>query len=445
MCGDSHVALITTGGTIAGSKSESGIDATCSSKYLMDVLNKSQYRLPDNIKSYGKDVFCLLSENMHPYLWGTIAEKAAEAANEGANGIIITHGTYTMAYTAAALSFMLQNLNIPVVMTGAQKLLDDENPDGLGNLKSSFILASDKTTPAKTLIVFSASPEEVRNYFDNLKINNKQKNKYNISNQYETIKYNGDGHFIFSGCRVKKYHSSREDAFQSDSVIGLIENCERISFLNGCKINRKKKGHDAFADIKIENKVALIKSHPGVDPQIIDILIDRGYKGIIIEGYGDGIVSTGAISPNDQYSFINSIKRATEMGIGVFMTSQTIGAATLSEYKGGPLLRRAGAVPLGDMTTECAIVKLMWSLGHQNDLAEVKKLMQKSICGEITYKSWQPMRLKKNKVDETMEIGIKEKKHVANNRKKLLVNSNILFEEPEIAINLNKLKAKKAI
>ena len=97
MRGNSRIALLTTGGTIAGSNSDSdsGIDATCSSKYLMDTLNKSPYCLPDYIKPYGNDVFCLLSENMHPQLWGTIAEKAAEAANEGTDGIVITHGTYT--------------------------------------------------------------------------------------------------------------------------------------------------------------------------------------------------------------------------------------------------------------------------------------------------------------------------------------------------------------
>ncbi|HIP89232.1 MAG TPA: Glu-tRNA(Gln) amidotransferase GatDE subunit D, partial [Thermococcus paralvinellae] len=178
------------------------------------------------------------------------------------------------------------------------------------------------------------------------------------------------------GTKVRKMHTSRRDAFRSinDIPIAKIWSNGRIEFLRDDYKRRTKS--EVWVDDKVEEKVALVKSFPGMQSEIIDFLVDKGYRGIVIEGTGLGHTPTHLIS---------SIERATQEGIAVCMTSQcTYGRVNLNVYSTGRKLLKAGVIPCEDMLPETAYVKLIWVLGHTQNLEEVRRMMLTNYAGEIT-------------------------------------------------------------
>ncbi len=336
-----NVTILGTGGTIA-----SRIDYKTGAVHPAFTAEELAMAVPEIFEIANitpKLIMNILSEDMRPEYWKKVAHETARALNSGEDGIVIAHGTDTMAYTAAALSFILRNLQKPVILVGAQRSSDRPSSDAAMNLICSTKMAT-------------ADFGEVA-----------------VVMHGET----GDTYCLaHRGTKVRKMHTSRRDAFRSinDIPIARIWPKGKIEFLRGDY--RRRGEEEVFVDDKMEEKVALIKSFPGMQKEILEFLIDREYKGIVLEGTGLGHVPT---------YLIDTIERATQEGIAVCMTSQCLyGRINLNVYSTGRRLLNAGVIPCEDMLPETAYVKLIWVLGHTQNLKEVKEMMLRNYAGEIT-------------------------------------------------------------
>ena len=335
------IAILGTGGTIA-----SRID------YKTGAVNpafsaEELYSIIPELSSYANIntqlISNIASEQMNPEDWKNIAEKVIEKIEEGNKGIIIGHGTDTMAYSSAALSFALNNCPIPIVLTGAQRSTDRPSSDASLNMISSVIFASQKMLNGVYLAMHSSIEDNI------------------VS--------------IHSGVRVRKNHTSKRDAFQS---IGI----EPIATVNQDKItisSELPKNNEKFEPkINFNENVSLLKFHPGFNSKIIDMIVDSEAKGIILEGTGLGHVNSRCNK---------SIKNAIDKGMFVGMTSQCLqGRIKMTVYSAGRDLLEIGVTPLEDMIPETALVKLMWAYGNYQD-NEIKEIMLKNITGEYTERS----------------------------------------------------------
>lgn len=340
------ISVITTGGTIV-----SKLDyATGAVKWLskpgelfaiapkmLDIVNINKIEVP----------FTIGSENMLPKNWAQIAEKAAELLNKKENsGIIVTHGTDTLHYTAAALSFMLRNLNKPVVLTYSQRSPDRGSSDALLNLTCSAYAATSNI--AEVMLVGHATS-------------------------------NDNFCYALRGTKVRKMHTSRRDTFRpiNSLPIARIHEDGKIDLMNS--FNKKHEGK-VEVDSKFEEKTALIKYYPGADSDILDYYINKGYRGIVIEMVGLGQLATSESEKN----WIPMIKKAIDKGIAICAACQTIyGRLDPYVYSTGREINDAGVIYLNDMLPETAYVKLGWVLGHTKKLSEVKEMMLKNYAGEI--------------------------------------------------------------
>ncbi len=336
-----NVTILGTGGTIA-----SRVDYKTGAVHPAFTAEELAMAVPEIFEIANvtpKLIMNILSEDMRPEYWKRIAHEVAAALNSGEDGVVIAHGTDTMAYTAAALSFILRNLQKPVILVGAQRSSDRPSSDAAMNLICSIKMAT-------------ANFGEVA-----------------VVMHGET----GDTYCLaHRGTKVRKMHTSRRDAFRSinDIPIARIWPKDKIEFLR--EDYRKRGEGEVFVDGKMEEKVALVKSFPGMQKEILEFFIDKGYKGIILEGTGLGHIPT---------YLIDTIERATQEGIAVCMTSQCLyGRVNLNVYSTGRRLLKAGVIPCEDMLPETAYVKLIWVLGHTQNIDEVRKMMLRNYAGEIT-------------------------------------------------------------
>ena len=335
------IAILGTGGTIASriDYKTGAVNPAFSAEELYSIIPElSAYA---NINT--ELVSNIASEQMNPEDWTNIAKKVIEKINEGNQGIIIGHGTDTMAYTSAALSFALKNCPIPVIITGAQRSTDRPSSDASLNMISSVIMASKKVLNGVYLAMHSSIEDN------------------EVS--------------IHSGTRVRKNHTSRRDAFQSIGV-------DPIAIVNQDKVtigDESIKNNNQFdPKIKFEENVSLLKFHPGFNSKIIDKIIELDTKGIILEGTGLGHVNSRCNK---------SIKKAIDNGIFVGMTSQCLqGRIKMTVYSAGRDLLNIGVIPLEDMLPETALVKLMWVYGNYEN-KEIKNIMLKNIAREYTERS----------------------------------------------------------
>ena len=337
-----RVAVISTGGTIA-----SRVDYVTGAVYpaltARDLYNVVP-ELGDIANIDAHVLFSILSEDMHPQLWSKIAEAVAEKVEEGVDGVVVTHGTDTMGYTAAALSFALRNLPVPVVLVGAQRSSDRPSSDAAMNLMDAVLVAS-KAPFAEVVVVMHGE----------------------VGDTYT---------LVHRGTKVRKCHTSRRDAFRSINAppLAKVEGGE-VKVLVDSYVPRDK-GRRLEVRAKFEEKVALVKVYPGFDGSIIDFLVDRGYRGVVIEGTGLG---------HAPHRAFDSIRRAIDQGLVVVMTSQCIwGRINMNVYRTGVELLRMGVIPGGDMLPETALVKLMWVLGQTEDVEEARRLMTTNIAGELS-------------------------------------------------------------
>ena len=336
------VAIISTGGTIA-SRVDYRTGAVRPALTASDLYSV----VPElaNIAHIDAQIlFSLFSENITPKHWTQIAKAVAKQIAEGVNGVVIAHGTDTMGYTAAALSFALQNLPVPVILVGSQRSADRPSSDAATNLIGAVTTAANAPF-AEVAVAMHETPSD-------------------------------DIITLHKGTKVRKCHTSRRNTFKSINTrpIAQIQN-QKITMLTE---DYKKRNSTRTLDSKPEfdDKVALIKFHPGINPAIIDWYVENKYKGIILEGTGLGHVGS--------YCF-DAIKNAIEHDMVVAMTSQCIwGRINMNVYDQGRDLLALGVIPLEDMLAETATVKLMWIFAQTKGAEEAKKLLKTNIANEIS-------------------------------------------------------------
>lgn len=336
-----RVAILATGGTIASRVDyrTGGVRPVVDPADLYSIF--PELVTVANIET--EVVMNVYSENLTPSHWARIAESVAKAIARRVDGVVVMHGTDTMGFTAAALAFALRDLPVPVVLVGSQRSSDRPSSDAALNLKGAVLAASKFPTAEVMVCMHKGTSDDVL--------------------------------ALHRGTRVRKMHTSARYAFKTVDapLVGEIVGDEIRPIAPVGKPRDKSRALRLLATF--EEKVALLKFYPGFDPALIDFLVDSGYKGIIIEGTGLGHVSEKSIP---------SIKRAVESGVFIGITSQCIfGRTHLAVYETGRFMMRAGAVPLENMLSETAYVKLSWCLAQERDLEKVRQLMLTNLAGEI--------------------------------------------------------------
>lgn len=334
------VSILSTGGTIA-SKVDYRTGAVTSQFSAGEII--AAIPVLDEIANYNSRViYTILSENMRAEYWIALANAVAEEIRKGSQGVIITHGTDTMMYTAAALSFILKT-PVPVILVGSQRSSDRPSSDASMNAICAVTVATSDI--AEVVVVMHGTTSD-------------------------------DYCSIHRGTRVRKMHTSRRDAFWSinQPTIGRVDYLSRKIETN-IPYRRRGKVELEVRD-KMEPKCAIVKYSPGASPEVLDYYINAGYKGIVIEGTGLGHVAS---------NWIDSIRKATEKDIPVIITSQCLrGRICDRVYDTGRYMLEAGALEGGDMLPEVAMVKLMWVLANASSKEEVRMLMEAPLAGEIS-------------------------------------------------------------
>ena len=336
------VTIISTGGTIASRVDyrTGGVRPALTADDLYSVVPE----LANVADIETQILLSLFSENITPRDWGDIAQAVAKRISDDVSGVVIAHGTDTMGFTAAALSFALQNLPVPVIVVGSQRSADRPSSDAATNLLGA-VLAASKAPFAEVVVAM-----------------------------HETTSDNSIA--IHRGTKVRKLHTSRRDAFKSVNTmpIARIEN-QQISMLTK-EYPKRDPSRKLVVKPKFEEKVTLIKFFPSMNPSVIDFYTEKKYRGIILEGTGLGHVSRTCYEP---------LKNAIEKGLVVAMTSQCIwGRINMNVYNTGRDLQALGVVPLEDMLPETALVKLMWVLGQTKDGEEAKTMLTTNVAGELS-------------------------------------------------------------
>jgi len=344
-----RVTIISTGGTIASRvdyRTGAVRPAISASDLYSIVPELSEIATIDT-----EILFSAFSEDLTPRHWAETAKTVAKHIEKGAQGIVITHGTDTMGYTAAALSFALQNLPVPVVLVGAQRSEDRPSSDAAENLIGAVQCAA--TAPFAEVVVA----------------------------MHQTI--SDEAVAIHRGTKVRKLHTSRRDAFKTVNaeLLARVLNGKVVMLTDD--FTPRRDDRRLVLKPEFEEKVALIKFYPGMNPKIIEWHVEEGYRGIILEGTGLGHVRRKCFP---------SIRKAIENDVIVAMTSQCIwGRVNMNVYANGRDLLSIGVIPLGDMLAETALVKLMWILGQTRDLEEAKNLLTKNIAHEFSSRTVEPI------------------------------------------------------
>lgn len=325
-----NILLLTTGGTIASVPGSGGLEP-----HRSDVMERELEQLRTYYRITVRDVMCLDSSNITPEGWQTIATHIFEG-REGFDGIVVSHGTDTMAYTASAVTFMLPDIDVPVVFTGSQLPLSDMLSDGPDNLRTAFAMAA-SGNPG----VFLAFDRKV-----------------------------------MLGCRAVKVRASGFSAFESINARyaaqvtnhGLIADAEVLP----------RRGGLPRLCTDISRNVFLLKLTPGLNPAVFDVLAAMGYRGIVLEAFGLG-------GMNVLHSGLRGIRRAVEDGISIVATTQCLyDSSDLRVYQVGNQMLELGVIQGRDMTSEAAMTKLMWAIGQGMDQEQIRELFARNLAGEIT-------------------------------------------------------------
>jgi len=354
--GKPTVSILGCGGTVA-SKVEYVTGAVYPAFTPSDLI-QSFPRLEKIANIESKLLFNLFSEDLNVEHWKLIAKACVKEIKKKVDGIVLMHGTDTMHFTSAALSFMLQDLPIPIVLVGAQRSSDRGSSDNEMNLISA-VLTAVKSEIAEVTVCMHAS-------------------------------INDDYCFVHQGTKVRKMHTSRRDAFKSVNVlpyarVWYLE--EKIEYLRQ-DFKKRDKRRKVKVDLKMNPKVGLIWIHPNINPKFIESL-SKFYDGIVIAGTGLGHVPTNPFKDKLAKSIVPALKNLIDSGIPVVIAPQTIfGRINLNVYTSGRVLKEIGVIgDYCDWLPEVALVKLMWVLGHTKNMKKIKEMMLTNIAGEISERS----------------------------------------------------------
>ena len=325
-----RILLLTTGGTIASLPGGEGLEPMRS-----DVMERELQQLRTYYDIHVRDVMCLDSSNIRPEEWKLIAQSVFEQRLDY-DGVVVSHGTDTMAYTASAVTFMLPNIDRPVVFTGSQLPLADMLSDGPDNLRTAFAMAASGCNG-----VFLAFDRKV-----------------------------------MLGCRAVKVRASGFSAFESVNAryAGRVSNLGLV--LDKEVLPRASGEPKLLSDVS--KNVFLLKLTPGLNPAVFDMLAAMGYRGIVVEAFGLGGI-------NVLNKGLRGIHRAVEDGISVVVTTQCLyDSSDLRVYQVGNRLLEMGVIQGRDMTSEAAMTKLMWAIGQGMEQNEIAALFQQNLAGEVT-------------------------------------------------------------
>jgi glutamyl-tRNA(Gln) amidotransferase subunit D len=337
-----NVKLFGTGGTIA-SRLDYRTGAVIPA-FSPGELYGAVPELADICNITTEKLFAVFSENMGPAQYKTLAVAIGKEIEKGIQGIIIGHGTDTLHHTAAALTFMVQNLPIPIVLVGSQRSSDRPSSDAALNLMHAAYAAGHSDIAEVLVCMFGPTSDEYG--------------------------------FLHRGTRVRKMHSSYRSTFRTIGDIPLAKVTR--SMVEPLKKDYNPRRKDKKVDIYpyFEEKVSIVYYYPNMRPDIIDSLIENGYKGIVIAGTGLGHVNK---------PLYPALDRAREKNVAVYMTVQTLwGYVHMNVYETGRDMLALGVIPAENMLPEVAYIKLGWALGQTGDLDKVKEIMLNPINDEIT-------------------------------------------------------------
>jgi L-asparaginase len=325
--------MLTTGGTISSVESESGLVPSSADTILKQMGIEQTHEFSLDVK----EILLLDSSNIQPEEWNIIATAIYENMHNY-GGIIVTHGTDTMAYSTSMVSFMVQNPSIPVVFTGSQLPIGNFLTDAITNLRSAFAMAL-SGVPG----IFVA--------FDRK---------------------------IILGTRAVKVRTTSFNAFESINLkyAGTVDS-------NGLSLNHyviPTYNDKTIFNNKINSDVFLLKLTPATNPNIIDLLINSKVSGIVIEAFGAGGIQFV------RRDFIEKLHNASKHNIPVVVCSQCLyESSNFNIYQVGKKALSAGVIEAFDMTTESAVTKLMWALGQTSNISEIKKIFETNYAGEIRF------------------------------------------------------------
>ena len=321
-----------TGGTLASVAKEHGLTPGLTT----ESMERELHIVAGEAQLTMQEFSSLDSANIFPEDWARLAQEISRQ-RVFFDGIVVIHGTDTLAYTSSMLSFMLQNIGIPVVITGSQLSISNPVADAMENLRCAIYMA--QSGCAGVFVAFNRK--------------------------------------VMLGCRASKVRSLSFDAF--DSI-----NCENVAEISsiGMKINERmlpeKRGVFRLQDSYCAD-VAVIKLFPGIHREVLRMYAESGYRAFYIEAFGLGGM------PFLRHDFISEIGSLIGQGATFLVGTQCrFEGSSLEVYETGRRALEAGAIQSYDMTSEAAITKLMWVLGQTKDPQEIREYFHLSLCGEVT-------------------------------------------------------------
>lgn len=341
---DKGVLIIYTGGTI-GMMNDPVTGSLC--PFSFEEIAKE---VPE-IKEFTFNIETLIfdelidSSNMKPEVWIKLCEIIKENYNKF-DGFVVLHGTDTMAYSASALSFMIDNLSKPIIFTGSQLPIGTIRTDGKENLVTAIEIAGakeeDKSIIPEVCILF--------------------------------------GDKLMRGCRTTKFTAEHFNAFYSHNYPSLAKVGIHIHYKYDVISKVKESNLPLVINTEIETNIAILKIFPGMNKNFVDAIINiPELKAIIIETYGAGN------APTDRW-FIDSLKKALEKGVLIYNVTQCqAGRVDMGRYETSLELLNSGVISGYDITIEAAVTKLMHLLGKYKNNEEVRNALNKSLKGEISF------------------------------------------------------------
>ena len=326
-----RILMLTTGGTMASEEGSEGLTPRLTGEDLLALCPGIREKADVTVEP----VLSIDSSNMQPEHWVLLARRIADTLGQY-EGVVITHGTDTMAYTASALSFMLLGIRVPVVLTGSQYPALEPGSDAPRNLIQAFTVAMDARF-AGVYLVFCGR--------------------------------------IIKGCRASKVDTVSIDAFRSVNVPeAALFSGKRISVYHLDPLPPEQDFR-----ISVCPKVLLMKLIPGMDPSLFDYVADMNIRAVVLECFGFGGV------PIAMRSLLGKLHNLGRQGIVSVGTSQCGGGyCSMSTYEVGRRALEQGVICAGDMTYEAIVAKLMWICSFESDLGRIESLFLTNLCGELS-------------------------------------------------------------